>query len=154
MIPNDIHQCNHLHCTQPDVTVIMHIEATVNGRLIYPTYRKLFYTIYHHCITNIHYHRRQAWTRLNNHIRGRYRYNRYHHFRTSADWYLDKRKQLYFVCHLSRVSSATYHKNCRYNRSTTFKLMSYEMLISQISFRSLPIDGTIWVSYYKSILYL
>ena len=134
--------------------VIIHIEATVNGSLIYPTYRKLFYTIYHHCITNINYHRRQAWTRLNNQMHGPYQYNRYHHFRTSADWYLDKRKQLYFVCHLSRVSSATYNQSCRYNRSTTFQRMPYERSIGEISLRSLPIDGTTGVRYYKSILYI
>ena len=73
----------------------------VNGRLIYAICRKLFYTICHICIKNLYYHRRQAWTRLNNHLRGPYPYNSYHHFRTPADRYLDKRKQLYFVCHLS-----------------------------------------------------
>ncbi len=76
----------------------------VNGRLIYTICRKLFYTICHICITNFHHHRRQAWTRLNNHLRGPYPYNSYPRFRTPADWYLDKRKQLYFVYHLSRVS--------------------------------------------------
>ena len=45
---------------------------------------------------------------------------------------LDKRKQLYFVCHLSRVSSATCHQNCRYNGSPTFKLMAYERSIGEI----------------------
>ncbi len=49
----------------------------VNGRLIYTICRKLFYTICHLCIKNLHYHRRQAWTRLNNHLRGPYPYNGY-----------------------------------------------------------------------------
>ena len=49
------------------------------------------------------------------------------HFRTPADWYLDKRKQLYFVCHLSRVSSATYHQNYRYSGSN-YELSSVHML--------------------------
>ena len=62
------------------------------------------FTLCYLCIENLHYHRRQAWTRLNNHLRGPYPYNSYPRFRTPADWYLDKRKQLYFVCHLSRVS--------------------------------------------------
>ena len=39
----------------------------------------------------------------------------------------DKRKQLHFVCHLSRVSSATYHQNCRYNGSN-YELSSCQML--------------------------
>ncbi len=43
----------------------------VNGRLIYTICRKLFYTIGHLCITNLHYHRRQAWNR------GPYPYNGY-----------------------------------------------------------------------------
>ena len=59
------------------VIVIIHIEAMVNGRLIYTICRKLFYTICHLCIKNFHYHRRQAWTRLNNHLRGPYPYNGY-----------------------------------------------------------------------------
>ena len=41
--------------------------------------------------------------------------------------YLDKRKQLYFVCHLSRVSSATYHQNCRYSDSN-YELPRFQML--------------------------
>ena len=49
----------------------------VNGRLIYTICRKLFYTICHLCIKNLHYHRRQAWTRLNNHFRGPHPYNSY-----------------------------------------------------------------------------
>ena len=49
----------------------------MNGRLIYTICRKLFYTICHLCITNLHYHRRQAWTRLNKHLRGPYPYNSY-----------------------------------------------------------------------------
>ena len=99
-----------------------------NGRLIYTICRKLFYTICHLCITNVHYHRRQAWTRLNN-IRIRITVTPFH---TPVNWYLDKRKQLHFVYHLSRVSSATYHQNCRYNGSTTFKLISYKISISEI----------------------
>ena len=49
----------------------------VNGLLIYTICRKLFCTICHICIKNLHYHRRQAWTRLNNHLRGPYPYNGY-----------------------------------------------------------------------------
>ena len=48
----------------------------VNGRLIYMICRKLFYTICHLCIKNLHYLRRQART-LNNHIRVPYEYNGY-----------------------------------------------------------------------------
>ena len=43
---------------------IIHNEAEVNGRLIYTTCRKLFHTIFHICIKHLHYHRRQACTRL------------------------------------------------------------------------------------------
>ena len=75
--------------------------------------------------------RSKSWTRLNNHLRDPYPYNSNPHFRTPADWYLDKRKQLYFVCHLSRVSSATYHQNSRYSGSTTFKHMIYESSICE-----------------------
>ena len=34
--------------------VILYEEAEVNGRLIYKTRRKLFYTICHICIKNLH----------------------------------------------------------------------------------------------------
>ena len=34
-----------IYTTRPDVIVIIHIEAVVNGRLIYTICRKLFYTI-------------------------------------------------------------------------------------------------------------
>ena len=54
-----------------------HIEAMVNRRLIDTICRKLFYTICHLCLKHLHYHRRQAWTRLNNHFRGPYPYNSY-----------------------------------------------------------------------------
>ena len=60
----------------------------VIGRLIYTACRKLFYTICHICITNVQYHRRLAWTRLNNHRRGLYLLNSFPHFRTPSDWYV------------------------------------------------------------------
>ncbi len=63
--------------TGPDVIVIIHLEAMVNGRVIYIICRKLFCTICHLCIKNLHYLRRQAWTHLNNHLRGPYPYNSY-----------------------------------------------------------------------------
>ena len=49
---------------EPDVIVIIHHEAEVNARLIHTARRKLFYTICHICITNIHYHGRKVWTHL------------------------------------------------------------------------------------------
>ena len=60
----NITQTDKLYCTEPDVIVIIYIEAMVNGRLIYTTCHTLFYTKCHLCIKTIHYHRRQAWTRL------------------------------------------------------------------------------------------
>ena len=75
----------------------------LNGRLIYTICRKLFYTICHLCIKNLHYHRRQAWTRLNNHLRGPYSYNSYHHFRTPAECR---------VQHITETAVTAYEKWC------------------------------------------
>ena len=93
----------------------------VNGRLIYTICRKLFYTICHLCIKNLHYHRRQAWTRLNNHLRGPYEYNGYPIFTHRPIGILTNVKTTF------RVSRATYHQNCRYNDSN-YELSSVQML--------------------------
>ena len=86
--------------------VFIHNETEVKGRLIYTICRKLFYTICRLCITNLHYHRRQAWTSLNIHLRGPYPYNSYPRFRTPANgiWtsvnnYISY--AIYVVCNIS-----------------------------------------------------
>ena len=47
MIANERRRFNSLYSTEPDVIVIIRKEIKVNGRLMNPTSRNLFYTICH-----------------------------------------------------------------------------------------------------------
>ncbi len=97
-------------------------ERTQRSR-IHTTCRKLFYTICHGpeltlSIEKLHspsYHRRLAWTRLKfikiTIVAACICIKVTPHFRTSSDWYVNKGKQPYFVCDLSRVSSVAYRQN-------------------------------------------
>ena len=92
---------------------------------MYTICRKLFYTICHLCIKNLHYHHRQSWTRLNNHLRDSYPYNTIFAHQPIGIW---TSVNNYISC---ATSSATYHQNSRYSGSTTFNLMSYEGSIDE-----------------------
>ena len=95
----------------------------MNGRLIYITCRKLFYTICHFCITNLQYQRRQAWTRLNNHLRGPSPYNSYPIFAhqpigiwTSVNNYISC--ATYRVCRVQHITKTTVYIGSNYELSS------------------------------------
>ena len=101
-IANERFRFNSLYSKELDVIVILHNEAEVNARLINTTSRKLVYIICHgpeirfalKTSTFHHYHRRQAWTRLNNHIR-----------RLSSNYPRFRPRNCYVQCLLERAPS-------------------------------------------------
>ena len=94
MIANDRHRCNYLHCTQPDVTVIINKEDELNARTDVSStqhavrYSTLYITVIMHWkaplpfipsstsvnsskvnkITIFAHHSTSMWTSLKNHI--------------------------------------------------------------------------------------